>query len=64
MKDTESAMRQRMISGCSVQFDRIYIEVDEEIMSTITDIEGKFVIGDLLFHTVFVMLHINIPLNH
>ncbi|KAG8278051.1 protein modification by small protein conjugation [Homalodisca vitripennis] len=32
-------MRQRMISGCSVRFDRIYIEVDEEIISTITDIE-------------------------
>lgn len=38
--DNNIAMRQRMISGCSVRFDRIYIEVDEEIISTITDIEG------------------------
>lgn len=40
--DNNIAMRQRMISGCSVRFDRIYIEVDEEIISTITDIEGDF----------------------
>uniref|UniRef100_A0A1B6H7S5 DDB1- and CUL4-associated factor 15 WD40 repeat-containing domain-containing protein n=1 Tax=Homalodisca liturata TaxID=320908 RepID=A0A1B6H7S5_9HEMI len=39
VKDQDLTMRQRMISGCSVRFDRIYIEVDEEIISTITDIE-------------------------
>lgn len=41
LKDSDTVMRQRMISGCSVQFDRLYIEVDEEVISTITDVEGK-----------------------
>lgn len=34
-----------MISECSVRFDRIYIELDDEIISTIsTDFEGKFAV--------------------
>ena len=28
--------------GCTVQFERRFIEVDDELVSVITDIEGKF----------------------
>ncbi|XP_054275434.1 uncharacterized protein LOC128994721 isoform X2 [Macrosteles quadrilineatus] len=46
-REPDISLRQRMISECSVRFDRIYIELDDEIISTIsTDFEDD----DTAFH--------------
>lgn len=40
-EEINSGFGHQRVTGCSVKFTRRFIEIDQEITSTITDIEGE-----------------------
>ena len=44
----ESTDANRPKGGCTVQFERRFIEVDDELVSVITDIEGEVIVFPLV----------------